>query len=83
MAARDCKFNFVMTEEEKRWLEVIAEADNRTAGGWLRAAIKRAYDELQSRYDEIDRRLSETGLRRDVSRAGTGPKSRRGKGGKR
>jgi hypothetical protein len=45
MSNREIRFNFLMTEDEKRMLEALATADDRSAGAWLRAAIKVAFAE--------------------------------------
>lgn len=43
MAEKDIRFNFLMSEEEKRMLEELAKQDDRSAGSWLRAIIKTSY----------------------------------------
>jgi hypothetical protein len=45
MAPRENKFTMVMTDDEKRMLEALAQADDRSAAAWIRGAIKAAYGE--------------------------------------
>ena len=40
---RGNRFNFMVNAEERAMLEALAEADQRTAGDWLRVKIREAY----------------------------------------
>lgn len=42
-APREQRFNFMMSDEERAMLDTLAAADNRTAGDWLRVAIRTAH----------------------------------------
>ena len=42
---RGHKFTMVMTDDERRMLDEVSQADSRSAADWLRIAIKRAHDE--------------------------------------
>jgi len=40
---RELRFNVVMTSEERQMLDELAKADSRTAGDWVRVAIRTAH----------------------------------------
>jgi predicted DNA-binding protein len=44
MPARERKFTFVLTDEEKERLEAVAQDENRSAANWLRSVIADAYE---------------------------------------
>lgn len=46
---RDNKFTFVLTDDEKRMLEAVAQRDRRSASDWIRLAIQRAYEETEAK----------------------------------
>jgi hypothetical protein len=40
------QFSFILTADEHRMLQVLAEADDRSAANWLRLVIRREYEAL-------------------------------------
>jgi hypothetical protein len=45
MAPKEERFSLVMSEEEKTKLEALAQAEERSAGAWIRTVINREYRE--------------------------------------
>lgn len=45
MAPKEERFSLVMSEEEKVKLETLAQAEERSAGAWIRTVINREYRE--------------------------------------
>jgi len=58
MPERDNKFTLMLSDEEKRMLESLAETKGLTASDYLRTAIRENY--IVGRYEQGERRIGRT-----------------------